>query len=226
MCSHYQGMKETSRLEKYFGVRAPAAPVRDDVWPGYAAAFIRRGVPAGDGTAASLECMDGLFGLVPHWATDTKLSRSTYNARSETVAEKPAFRDAWHKGQHCIIPVEALYEPDWRSGKAVPARIQRADGTPMGVAGLWARWRTPKGEWVHSFTMLTINADTHPLMRQFHKPADEKRMVVVLPPQKWQAWLQAPAANSMEFLQPLEAQELTAVSAPPPGVPVTASLLD
>lgn len=226
MCSHYQGMKEAGRLERYFGVQPPAGPVRDDVWPGYAAAFVRARTPASPAGAPARECLDGLFGLVPHWATDTKLSRSTYNARAETVADKPAFRDAWRKAQHCIVPAEALYEPDWRSGKAVPARIRLADGAPMGIAGLWAQWRDPKGQWVHSFTMLTINADDHALMRQFHKPADEKRMVVVLPPERWDAWLCADAANSAEFLQPFIAQAMVAESVTRPAQASTLSLLD
>jgi putative SOS response-associated peptidase YedK len=53
------------------------------------------------------------------------------------------------------------------------------EGQPLGIAGLWSSWKSPKAEWIHSYTMLTINADDHPLMRLFHKPADEKRMVVI-----------------------------------------------
>ena len=59
----------------------------------------------------------------------------------------------------------------------------------MGIAELWSSWKSPKDEALLSFTMLTINAQEHALMQQFHKPADEKRMVVVLPPEKYQGWL-------------------------------------
>lgn len=97
-----------------------------------------------------------------------------------------------HLGRHCIIPAEAFYEPDWRSGKAVSTRIRRADGTPMGIAGIWTGWKSPDGSVVRSFTMLTINAETHPFMRNFHKPEDEKRMVVVLNEDAYGAWLGAP----------------------------------
>lgn len=68
------------------------------------------------------------MGGLPHWAKDTEMARHTYNARSETVATKLSYRDAWRLGRRCIIPVQAFYEPDWRSGKAVPTRISRADG--------------------------------------------------------------------------------------------------
>ena len=216
MCSHYQGLKEAQRYERSFGVRPPAEPGKHDLWPGYLGSFIRRHPHAdmGDDAVPELEALNGLFGLVPHWATDTKLTKHTYNARSETVAEKPSFRDAWQRGQHCIIPADAIYEPDWRSGKAVATRVECADGEPMGIAGLWSCWKSPQGD-VYSYTMLTINADAHPLMRQFHKPADEKRMVVILQPQQYAGWLAAPANSSMGFMAPYPADLLT-VSAPPP----------
>jgi putative SOS response-associated peptidase YedK len=70
----------------------------------------------------------------------------------------------------------------------------------MGIAGLWSWWKSPKGDVLHSYTMLTINADQHPLMRQFHKPTDEKRMVVILPEDRYEDWLQAPADQSARFL--------------------------
>ena len=155
-----------------------------------------------------------MFGLVPHWATDTKIARSTYNARTETVAEKPSFREAWKRGQHCIIPADAIYEPDWRSGKAIATRIERADGEPMGIAGLWSSWKSPKGETIYSYTMLTINAQDHELMRLFHKPADEKRMVVVLAPDSYKNWLEASAERSMTFMRQLPAELLVAPQAP------------
>ncbi|MCX7894231.1 MAG: SOS response-associated peptidase, partial [Burkholderiales bacterium] len=103
-------------------------------------------------------------------------------------------------------------EPDWRSGKAIPTRISLADGQPMGIAGLWSSWRDPKGETVYSFTMLTINADEHPLMKLFHKPTDEKRMVVILPPERFSDWLHAPAHQSRDFLQAFPAERLTATA--------------
>ena len=121
MCSHYQGVKDQERFRRHFGVAAPAEPGREDLWPGYVGSFIRRHPLAevGDEAVPPLETLTGLFGLVPHWSADTKIVRHTYNARSETVAVKPSFRDAWKHGQHCIIPAEAFYEPDWRSGRAV-----------------------------------------------------------------------------------------------------------
>ncbi|MDD2714051.1 MAG: SOS response-associated peptidase [Simplicispira sp.] len=212
MCSHYQGIRQPQAYREAFNVEPPPQEGKEDMWPCYRGGFIRRHPHAdvGDGAVPAHEALIGQFGLVPHWAEDLKLGRHTYNARSETVASKPSFRDAWRQARHCIIPALAIYEPDWRSGKAIPTRIGRADGQPLGIAGLWDQWKSPQGETVHSFTMLTVNADQHPLMNLFHKPTDEKRMVVILPPAQFDDWLAAPAHRSMEFLQPYPAAELVA----------------
>lgn len=212
MCSHYQALRERERYARQFGVAPPADMGKADLWPGYAGSFIRAHPQAnvGDDAVPAREALVGLFGLVPHWAPDTKITRCTYNARSETVASKPSFREAWQRAQHCIIPAEAFYEPDWRSGKPIPTRIARADGEPMGLAGLWSAWTSPQGEVIYSYTLLTIHAGAHPLMHLFHKPTDEKRMVVILPPEQYTPWLQAQAAHSMAFMRPYPAPLLQA----------------
>jgi putative SOS response-associated peptidase YedK len=212
MCSHYQGIKEAERYRRHFGVEPPAAPGKTDLWPGYAGSFVRRHplAQSGDDAVPAREALPGLFGLVPHWSPDTQITRHTYNARTETAAAKPSFRDAWKHGQHCIIPAEAFFEPDWRSGKPIPTRIARADGVPMGIAGLWSAWQSPAGELVYSYSMLTLNADKHPLMQLFHKPTDEKRMVVILPESSYEAWLHAGPNHSGEFIRQFPSAQLLA----------------
>jgi putative SOS response-associated peptidase YedK len=200
MCSHYQGIQGRERFERHFGIAPPEDAGQPDVWPGYRALFIRNAPPGTQPRAERLQALTGLFGLVPHWSTDLRITRSTYNARSETAFEKPSFRDAWRRGQHCIIPADALFEPDWRSGRAVSARLGSADGAPLGVAGLWSCWRAQDQE-VFSFTMLTVNAAADPVMREMHKLGEEKRMVVVVPPAHYGDWLDLPAHDSLEFLQ-------------------------
>ena len=220
MCNHYQAVKDREQLRRHFGVEPPEDLGKHDLWPGYAGFFIRKHPHAdvNDEAVPTREALNGLFGLVPHWSPDTSITQRTYNARSETVASKPSFRDAWKKAQHCIIPAEALYEPDWRSGRAIPTRISRADGEPMGIAGLWSSWKSPQGELIYSYTMLTINATEHPLMKHFHKPMDEKRMMVILPDDDYENWLNAPAGRSFSWLRPYPAQALhatTAMATPP-----------
>ena len=123
MCSHYQAIKERERYLRHFGVEPPADIGKHDLWPGYAATFIRRPKEAdvGDDAVPDREALPGLFGLIPHWSIDATIGRRTFNARSETVASKPSFREAWKNAQHCIVPVDAFFESDWRSGKAIVA---------------------------------------------------------------------------------------------------------
>ena len=211
MCSHYESIKEPIQFTLEFGLDMPEGG-KVDVWPCYPSSFIRRPALAdvGDDAVPKREALLGLFGLVPHWAKEATYGRRTYNARSETVQEKPTFRDAWRKGQHCIIPAEAIYEPDWRSGKAKATRIQRADGKPMGIAGLWDDCTLSSGEKIYSFTMLTLNADDHTFMQNFHKTEDEKRMVTILPEESYDAWLQAKPNNRMGFIKQYPSEKLTA----------------
>lgn len=134
------------------------------------------------------------FGLLPGFAKDEKYGLRTYNARSETVAQLASFKPAWTKARHCIIPAASIYEPDWCSGKRVPTKISRADDEPLGVAGLWQPWESATGQWINSFTMLTINADNHAIFKELHRldlkrSADkqDKRMVMILQEQKYAA---------------------------------------
>ena len=212
MCSHYDPATSPSRLKAYFDVADLPLGLKLSLWPGYTGPFIRRHefADVGDEAVPVREALVGAFGLIPHWAKDVTIGRRTYNARSETVHEKPSFRDAWRQGRHCIIPAEAIYEPDWRSGKTQSTRIARADGAPMGIAGLWAIWHAPTGEVVSSFTMLTVNADDHPFMRNYHRPNDEKRMAVILHEGDYDARLQAPASGSHGFLTQFPADNLVA----------------
>jgi len=211
MCSHYEAVIRPDRFKAAFLADMPETPVLD-VWPSYAGLFIRRpkDAQAGEGGHPSREAVIGSFGLIPHWAKDTTIARRTYNARTETVAVKPSYRDAWRLGRRCLIPAEAFYEPDWRSGKAVPTRIFRSDGLPMAIAGIWTGWRAPDGTVIRSMSMLTVNADDHPLMRHFHRPDDEKRMVVILEPADFDQWLDPQCAQPQALLRQFDASRLAA----------------
>lgn len=122
-----------------------------------------------------------MFGLLPHFAAEEKYGKRTYNARSETVHKLPSFRPAWEAQQRCIVPAESVFEPNYETGKAVRWRISQEADIPFGIAGLYRRWRDPKGgPPIFTFTMLTVNADTHPFYKRFHKPGEEKRMPIFL----------------------------------------------
>jgi len=216
MCSNYDPTKPDELPDlsaDLFGQAfAPPSFTYGSTFPGAVAPFVANVLPT--------EWLPGMFGLVPHWGDPVKLSRMTYNARTETVSEKPSFRNAWKRRQFGLIPVHAIYEPSYESGKAVRWRIERADGAPFCLAGLWERRMDDPGPAHWSFSMLTINADEHVWMRRFHKPGDEKRSVVILDPDECAAWLQARSeADARSFLRPFDPALMRAVADPVPPRP-------
>jgi putative SOS response-associated peptidase YedK len=216
MCSHYQPVSDPHTLQTHFAATALEGLSQADTWPGEIGTCIRKNPDH----PTVRQAHPATFGLIPHWSREQKIARHTYNARSETVATKPAFRDAWRRAQFCIIPATAIFEPDWRSGRAQAARITRADGQPMGLAGIWAQSTSAEGLPRVSFSMLTINANAHALMRQFHRPEDEKRMVVVLPEASYDTWLNARTVDAPALLNAFPAAALNAHT----PTPRTASL--
>jgi putative SOS response-associated peptidase YedK len=90
MCAHYESPHDKALLKKHFGIELPSELARRDVWPGYMSTFIRRheNADVGDDAVPPREALVGSFGLIPHWSKDEKIARHTYNARTETVAEK------------------------------------------------------------------------------------------------------------------------------------------
>ncbi|WP_175538189.1 SOS response-associated peptidase family protein [Mitsuaria sp. PDC51] len=126
------------------------------------------------------------------------------NARVETVASSPAFKDAWRGGRRCLIPALRLQEPNWQTGKCVWWQLRRADELPWMVGGIWSEWTDPEsGELVNNYAMLTFNVDDHPLLNRLHRPEKDRVTGEVLPPEKqdkrgsahiepahWTTWLQ------------------------------------
>lgn len=228
MSSHYESVQTASLYPDAFHVEAPSEPVGRAVWPRQPGVFIRLGAAPAEAEAEAAaeadadappraltrELVAGQFGLVPRWvksASDAKLrSTKLVNARSEIVTTSNNFRDAWLAGQRCIVPMMAFMEDDWRSGKAVPTRIARVDGKPMGVAGLWERWEGADGEVITSFTLLTVNANSHALMHRYQQPGSEKRMVAILNEGAYDAWLSARPEKAREFMRSYPANWLTA----------------
>ena len=142
------------------------------------------------------------WGFIPPWAKDAKRGPLLLNARSETAAEKPAFRSAF-KSTRCIIPADGFYEWKKSAGKKQPYHIRRADGKPFGFAGLWGRWRE-----IQSCTILTTNANE--LVSDMHD-----RTPVILSPADYHAWLETDRENVLEMLRPFPASEMTAVAVNP-----------
>ena len=147
------------------------------------------------------------WGLIPHWAKDIKIGYSTINARAETVADKPAFRNAF-RHRRCLVPADGFYEwqviPD--SKVKQPWFIALRDREPMAFAGLWERWRSPEGEELESCSIIVTDANE--IIRPIHE-----RMPTILAPEDWDAWLETDAkdAGSLQILlKPYPAEGMAA----------------
>jgi putative SOS response-associated peptidase YedK len=199
MCNRYVAPDEAAIERSWHIGRHNQPKWAADVYPRALGPFLR-----GQG-----DLIVGTWGLIPPKATSPKLTYSTNNCRSEEAAGKPTFRDAWWRGQRCIIPAVSFDEPCWETGKNVWWRFRRADGMPWGLAGLWSTWiDKSSGEIVESYTMLTVNADDHPLMSRMHKPdpklpADQqdKRSVVAIELGDVERWLTGNAAEANELIK-------------------------
>ena len=204
MCNRYVSPDQAA-IERHWqvapGTRWHGAP---EIFPRAPGPFIRAGVDgADDGFDAALvaapgrELVVGQWGLIPWFAKEAKLSYSTNNARFEEIANKASYKQSWARGRRCIIPAWSFDEPCWETGRNVWWRFRRADGMPWGLAGLWNTWIDKStGEIFESYTMLTINADHHPLMARMHKPdpklppdQQDKRSVVPIELTDVDLWL-------------------------------------
>ena len=209
MCTNFTPTKRAQWVKENLGVDLPSG-YPDETYPGYAAPLVVKSHQSG-----RIACGSARFGLIPGWAKDEKISRHTYNARSETVAEKPSYRTAWRQRQFGLVLVDDFYEPSYESGKAVRWKIRLASEDPFGIACLWDKWKEPvSGQLVVSFSMLTVNADDHPVMSQFHKPGDEKRTPVIVSPHLYDAWLSADTDHATELMSWTHMPELVAMAAP------------
>lgn len=181
MCSNFE-TADADKLAALCGGRRPEFAYARECFPGGDSPILIRD------EQGHLMPVRASFGMLPHWAKPV-LARQTYNARSETVAEKPSFRNAWKKLQTCLVPVQHFNEPCYESGKAVWHSIGRKDKELSLLAGLWETKKNEDGSDHRTFTLLTINAEGHPIMNRMHAPGEEKRSVVPIEQPDWLVWL-------------------------------------
>lgn len=208
MCNRYVSPTEAS-IERYWhiGRQNPNRWWDEVVFPRGRGVFIRRAV---HDSGYTRELVAGQWGLIPPFAKSATLPYSTNNARSEELATKPTYRTPWAKGQRCIIPASSFDEPCWETGKNVWWRFRRADGMPWALAGLWNTWTDRvTGEMHESYTMLTVNADAHPVMSRMYKPdlklapdRQDKRSVIALEAEDWEDWLVGTVVQARALLRP------------------------
>jgi putative SOS response-associated peptidase YedK len=177
MCGRFTLTSTPEQLAQRFGLDEPpqAAP-RYNIAPGQDVLAIRL-----DAETARRVAIHPRWGLVPSWAKDAAIGARMINARSETVAEKPAFRAAF-RARRCLVPADGFYEWAPRQGGKQAHYIALRDAEPFGFAGLWERWEDPSGDALESCTLLTRDAVES--IRGIHH-----RMPVILDPTAYEAWL-------------------------------------
>ncbi len=208
MCGRFLNDIPASETTRIFRTRnaAPNYPARYNIAPTDQVLAVRFNPKTGERSLDALR-----WGLVPHWAADLKFGARTINARCETLATTPAFKDAF-KSRRCIIPASGFYE--WRrAGKTkTPYAIVPTDGPLFAFAGLWENWRHKAGgegaEWIRTCTIIT--GPPNELVGPIHD-----RMPVILPEEAWPAWLDEETASPEELkalLKPYPAERMRAFS--------------
>jgi putative SOS response-associated peptidase YedK len=198
VCGRFTISKTEQELEKRFGANfySKVLEARYNVAPTQLSAVITHDEP---------EAMQ-LFrwGLVPFWAKDLGIGARMINARSETVSEKPAFKDAYRK-RRCLVLADGYYEWIKRGKEKIPHRIQIRDQAPFAMAGLWERWKpkTPEAETVHTFTIITVPAAKS--VEHIHD-----RMPAILTREQERLWLDLdlPEKEAKQLLLPYPEDEL------------------
>lgn len=145
-------------------------------------------------------------------------AHAQHDERDDNLGKSPLYGPTWRGGRRCLIPARFIVEPSypdayqdekgkWVNGPCVWQRIGVVDRPTMCVAGIWRTLTNQDGAEHHVMSMITVNADGHPLMSRMHKPADEKRSVVILRPDDWEEWLttsNVEAARAMLQLYPAD----------------------
>ncbi|WP_347467490.1 SOS response-associated peptidase [Burkholderia stagnalis] len=227
MCTNYRAPDEDPGLSE---LKIPVLrdlwgrqPWKPDIYQDYLAPIVA-------GVDGQLEAMLAGFGFWPRVLQKANIEkakaagkkppvmRSTMNARDDNLGQSPLYGPAWRAGRRCLIPAQWIYEPCYETGKNVWHRIGLAGWRPMCVAGIWRTLKNPDGSDQHTMSMITVNAEGHPVMSRMHKPGDEKRSVVILRPDDWEEWLttsNVEAARAM--LQLYSADEMAAEPVPKGG---------
>jgi putative SOS response-associated peptidase YedK len=195
MCGRYELHSHPTVIALQFGLaRPPELAARYNIAPQQQVPVVRQDA------AGERELVSMRWGLVPFWAKDADIGARTINARSETVAEKPAFRNAFRR-HRCLLPADGFYEWAKQRVRKQPVRVHRADGRLLGLAGLWERWRGPDGVELETCTILTTGANA--LVAPVHD-----RMPVIVDPADYECWLRGSADEAAALLRPAPAGEL------------------
>lgn len=220
MCINYTPTRP--ELMEYFKVHGRSMNDWNvEVWQDYDAPIIRHD------DQGRRQAMLGAYSMIPKSRMQPGVKRfSTMNARAETLGSLRSYAPSWHGGKLCLVPMQNFFEPNYESGEAERWRIGLIEEPDFAVAGLYKEWPQEDGSVSYSFTQITINADEHPLMNRFHKPGEEKRSLVIVPPEDFDDWLSCRDPEfARAFLRSYSADRMFAEFAPKPKVEKVAKII-
>lgn len=204
MCGRFTLRTPAHELARQFELfDPPELTPRYNIAPSQPVAAIRRAADPALAPPRGRELVFFRWGLIPHWARDAEIGNHTINARSESAAEKPAFRGSFAR-RRCAVLADGFFEWQKQGSRKQPFCIVRRDRRPFVMAGLWDEWQGPEGV-VRSCTILTTTANAE--LRGLHE-----RMPVILADDQLEAWLDPGRTRHeqlAEFLVPWADGELT-----------------
>lgn len=191
-------------LEDHFAVSSlPSVPARYNIPPGQKILSIRH---ASSDHGESVRRSSLLqWGLVPFWADDTGIGNNLINARSETVDEKPSFRNAFGN-RHCLIAADGFYEWSRQNGGKQPYYLTLTEDRPFGFAGIWESWKDEEEDTTLE-TCALLTTEPNQMVEPIHD-----RMPVILPPEDYDKWLSASGTDRelKSLLKPYPADQMEA----------------
>ncbi len=198
MCGRFTIFADPERMVERFQASLPEAGLR----PRYNAAPTQHLPVILNEEPSAIQLLQ--WGLVPFWAQDPSIGSRMINARSETLAEKPAFRAALKK-RRCLVLADGFYEWQKTPDGKQPMRITLASGEPFAMAGLWETWDSPDGSLLRTFTIVT--GEPNDLVAPIHN-----RMPAILLPEHEALWLDnaAEPAIWLDILRPYPAERMAA----------------
>ncbi len=207
MLPPYYAVQEEHCFLTRFGILPVGGVGPAVVRPGQQGVFVRRPrAPIVEhGAQRHLEAVSGRWGLIPLFSKDGQ-DLSTCAAPSESAATERNFLQPWKRRHRCVIMVDALFEVD--SGSGTLMRVRQADGGPLCVAGLWNGWRSPTGECVESFAMLTLT------LAMPDADGTRRRGAVILQDAWVDEWFTSPVEETAAFLRPYPAHMLSLSASP------------
>ena len=177
MCGRYRLSRRKQLIEEYFETENEVDwEPRYNIAPSQPVGIIRQ-----DPSRPARHFSLARWGLIPSWAADASIGFKTINARAETVANKPAFRDAF-VSRRCLLPADGFFEWSRRGKEKQPFHFGMQDDSLFAFAGLWDRWRDPTATVIESCSILTTTPNS--LLADVHD-----RMPVILPPENYDLWL-------------------------------------